>query len=166
VYYKISWDKVLLADIVIVPLTFLQNKQYTDFCDALVQHHPGDGGLDDRVIALKTRGRNNFGDKGGIILQRIFWHRIICDEFHELISQNVALKQEAAKSFFLDNLHGRIFLGLTGTPQFKDAESGMWVGKLMSVVQVMAEYLNTELVPRIPCYREYLGNMARRNVSG
>jgi hypothetical protein len=28
----------------------------------------------------------------------------------------------------------------------------------------MATYLNTDLVPRIPCYREFLGSMVRRNV--
>jgi hypothetical protein len=124
---------VLLADIVIIPLTFLQNKQYLDYCDTL-EHH-GVGGLDERIDKMKKRGRNNFGfvlnvlifyrNEAGIILQRIFWHRIICDEFHELVSDNVATQQEDAKSFFLDNLHGRIFLGLTGTPHYDDAESGM-----------------------------------------
>jgi superfamily II DNA or RNA helicase len=63
--------------------------------------------------------------EAGIILQRVYWHRIICDEFHELISDSVATAQEDAKSFFLDNLHGRIFLGLTGTPHYDDAESGI-----------------------------------------
>jgi superfamily II DNA or RNA helicase len=64
-------------------------------------------------------------DEAGIVLQRIFWHRIICDEFHELISDNVATKQVDAKSFFLDNLHGRIFLGLTGTPHYKDVAASI-----------------------------------------
>jgi hypothetical protein len=50
---------VLLADIVIIPLTFLQNKQYLDYCDALEQH--GAGGLDERIEKMKKRGRNNFG---------------------------------------------------------------------------------------------------------
>jgi hypothetical protein len=44
------------------------------------------------------------------------------------MSKNIALKQEEAKSFFLDNLHGRIFLGLTGTPHLEDAKSGMGIG--------------------------------------
>jgi hypothetical protein len=37
----------------------------------------------------------------------------------------VATKQEDAKSFFLDNLHGRIFLGLTGTPHYDNADDGI-----------------------------------------
>jgi hypothetical protein len=52
---------VLLADIVIVPLNFLQNKNYREVCTNLVKHHPGDGGLDERIITMKKRGRNNFG---------------------------------------------------------------------------------------------------------
>jgi hypothetical protein len=50
---------VLLADIVIIPLSFLQNKQYLEYCESLVLH--GQGGLDERIVTLKKRGRNNFG---------------------------------------------------------------------------------------------------------
>lgn len=128
----------MLADIVIIPLVFLQCKGYLEYCDNVAQFQPGVGGLDDRIVELKGRGRNNFGyfdfiitfsDEAGIILQRTFWHRVICDEFHELVSNSVAKKQEAAKSFFLDNLHGRIFLGLTGTPHYNDSESGISSGR-------------------------------------
>jgi hypothetical protein len=35
---------------------------------------------------------------------------------------------------------------------------------IISIVQNMAMYLNTDLVPRVPCYREFLSSMVRRNV--
>jgi hypothetical protein len=56
-----TWNEVLLADIVIIPLTFLQNKAYLDYSSALGEYHPSGGGLDERIIQMKRRGRNNFG---------------------------------------------------------------------------------------------------------
>jgi hypothetical protein len=49
VYFKTSWDDVLLADIVIIPLTFLQNKQYLEYGNDIVQFQPGVGGLYERI---------------------------------------------------------------------------------------------------------------------
>ncbi|KAJ3374513.1 hypothetical protein GGF31_007291 [Allomyces arbusculus] len=159
----LSWTDVLLADVVVVSLSFLINGNYRKriakvaktrgrYCFPreayqcgwgqerklgfdewkrrdrwMKQLSPDDAQafndqLDAHMAHLHARTRARFGtDKDCVILDRIYWHRIVIDEIHEL--SNVLCAPESwmrskmpEAETLLFYLKARFRLGLTGTP--------------------------------------------------
>ncbi|KAJ3360346.1 hypothetical protein GGF31_003251, partial [Allomyces arbusculus] len=161
----LTWNDVLLADVVIVSLAFLQNNNYQKRVAKVVKSnnkycmpreayvlpcHDVDRNelkwygrfqrqqwlkaplasdmpyfnsqMDAHIACLQERTRARFGnDKDCVIFDRVYWHRIVIDEIHEL--SNVLSAREAwlhtstrVAETLLFSLKTRFRLGLTGTP--------------------------------------------------
>jgi SNF2 family DNA or RNA helicase len=89
---------------------------------------------------------------GSFLFEGVYWHRLICDEFHELAHSD-ATNNQAARKTFLNSLKARFYLGLTGTPQYKSVPD----------VVKMGEYLRVNLPYRIPACNSFLRDRVRRN---
>ncbi len=99
---------------------------------------------------MRTRGRASFGmEKGTTVLGCAWWHRIVCDEFHELGHSKT--QRSAANAF--QNLSATHYLGVTGTPKYDDIES----------IHRMAGYLDCELPAVDEAALEFLQQRVRRN---
>ncbi|KAJ3350077.1 hypothetical protein GGF32_005118, partial [Allomyces javanicus] len=157
----LTWNDVLLADVVIISLAFLQNQNYQKrvakvaktggrYClpREAYQYSRSDlewqdsfyrrqrwykaatpayqreynDTLDAHVAELHERTRARFGtDKDAVIFDRVYWHRIVIDEIHEL--SHVMSARDAwtrtntrVAETLLFTLKTRFRLGLTGTP--------------------------------------------------
>ena len=143
---KISWNDVLMADIVIVSIAFLLNANYKKF-KSTIPDIPSYG------ACLVRAGRKKFGEeKGQFILDCIYWHRIVCDEFHELHSSLGDKSAKAARAF-LNGVHARFYLGVTGTPMYDTLEE----------IEQMAAYLETTVPPTPEATVAFLKHCVRRN---
>ncbi|KNE64526.1 hypothetical protein AMAG_09543 [Allomyces macrogynus ATCC 38327] len=157
----LSWNDVLLADVVVVSLTFLQNANYQRrvakigktggrYAFPPAAYRFGQGNdmwpdfwlrwrqwshtppiaeatvynqlMDAHIGRLHERTRAQFGNvKDCVILERVFWHRIVIDEVHELSHVLCAhSNQQQPKTRMAETLlfclKARFRLGLTGTP--------------------------------------------------
>ncbi|KAJ3362879.1 hypothetical protein GGF31_001304, partial [Allomyces arbusculus] len=157
----LTWNDVLLADVVIISLAFLQNqnyqkrvakvaktggryclpreayqhsRSYLEWQDSFYRRqrwykaatpayqHEYNNTLDAHVAGLHERTRARFGnDKDAVIFDRVYWHRIVIDEIHELshvLSARDAWSRTNTRvaETLLFTLKTRFRLGLTGTP--------------------------------------------------
>ncbi|ORZ38397.1 P-loop containing nucleoside triphosphate hydrolase protein [Catenaria anguillulae PL171] len=104
---KVSWNQLLLADLVIVSTAFLRNANYQKMVAALVglpkyqyplaqrraaltatsadrDQRAFAFALGDFVESLRNKGRQVFGNTTGqCVMERVYWHRVIVDEAHE-----------------------------------------------------------------------------------
>ncbi|KAJ3371529.1 hypothetical protein GGF31_003138 [Allomyces arbusculus] len=177
-YREVSWDDVLLADVVIVSLSFLQNKNYQDrvtkvaktsgrYClplDVYKMHADQDmwpdryrrwkqwsqetlsgaaravnDRIDSYIAELRERGRARFGpEKNKVILERVYWHRLVIDECHELShvmgarSHHVNYNLRVAETL-LFSLKTRFRLGLTGTPPINHVANVVALAEVVGV---------------------------------
>ena len=146
-YRKLSMDDFLTADIIIASLSFLQNLSYKNHVESLRKK------FDERELVYQSLslGRREYGPVHQVaLISRIFWHRIICDEFHELGQTG---KMKKASEFFLKGLRGRFYVGVTGTPQYNSAEQ----------IAAMARYLDAELPETPSVCAQFLKRFVRRN---
>ncbi|KAJ3358702.1 hypothetical protein GGF32_010042 [Allomyces javanicus] len=177
-YREISWDDVLLADVVIVSLSFLQNKNYEDrvtkvaktsgrYClprHVYEMHSDQDmwpdrhrrwkqwsqetlsgaaravnDRIDLHIAELRERGRARFGpEKNKVILERVYWHRLVIDECHELShvmgarTYHVNYNLRVAETL-LFALKTRFRLGLTGTPPINHVANVVALAEVVGV---------------------------------
>lgn len=139
-------QQFLTADVIIVSLNFLQNVTYKAHTDEMRQK------TNERVLMqeLKDSTATHASTFSKALLSRIFWHRIVCDEFHELGNSN---KTKKASAFFLKDLRARFYVGVTGTPQYSTVQQ----------IVSMAQYLDTELPDEPEICAEFLHRFVRRN---
>ncbi|KAJ3364612.1 hypothetical protein GGF31_008950, partial [Allomyces arbusculus] len=192
----LSWNDVLLADVVIVSLTFLQNANYQrrvakvgktggryafpheayrfsqgsdmwpDFwlrwrqwshtppiAEATVYNQL----MDAHIGRLHERTRAQFGnDKDCVIIERVFWHRVVIDEVHELshafcAHSNQPRPKTRMAETLLFCLKARFRLGLTGTPPLMKPAcvvalaEAVGVRNLPSTVADAQAFLNTHV---------------------
>ena len=138
---------LLTADIIIASLSFLQNLSYKAHVDKLRSQ------FDERELIdqMHRVGRQEFGPAREMaLISRIFWHRIVCDEFHELGQTG---KMKKASEFFLKGLRARFYVGVTGTPQYNSPEQ----------IAAMARYLDADLPTTPSVCIQFLKRFVRRN---
>ncbi|KAJ3365967.1 stress-responsive transcription factor hsf1 [Allomyces javanicus] len=198
-YRKVPWNDVLLADVVIVSLSFFQNSNYQVRIAKLVKtrrgryclpraayedppegpqllgfptrwkhwrHAPNpddyehvNAQIDLHMADLHARGRAAFGtDTNCTILERVFWHRLVIDEVHELSHVQIAVGSPPTTTrvaeTLLFTLHARFRLGLTGTPPVTHAKS----------IAALAEAVGVRDVPtRAMDMQAWLTSHVRRN---
>ncbi|KNE59193.1 hypothetical protein AMAG_03517 [Allomyces macrogynus ATCC 38327] len=198
-YRGVSWNDVLLADVVIVSVAFLQNSNYQSRIAKLVKtrrgryclpraayEDPPEGAMllgfpkrwrhwrhapnpddyehvnaqiDLYMADLHARGRAAFGTGTNCaILERVYWHRIVIDEIHELSHVQCAAGSPPTSTrvaeTLLFTLQARFRLGLTGTPPVTHVNS----------VAALAEAVGVRDVPtRAMDVQAWLTSHARRN---
>ncbi|KAI9224294.1 hypothetical protein BC828DRAFT_126796 [Blastocladiella britannica] len=163
---KLSWNQILLADIVILSTAFLRNANYQKHvCEVVGQTKyqyplPYEGSktyptenvdevksfsyaLSDFTENMVRRGRAEWGtDVGKVILERIFWHRVIVDEAHEFIADTTnageaqtkeQIRQAAQPRHFIEAMRTRFILGLTGSPPVETPERVIELASLLHV---------------------------------
>lgn len=101
-YHGISWNDIMLADLVVVSLQFLTNANYKK--------------ASAKVGTPYFEIENNLKVKGTIKLELIQFHRMIFDEIHEMENQSKYCKVIAR------SLQADYHWGITGTPKFSMAK--------------------------------------------
>lgn len=116
---KVSWNVLIGAVIVIVPITFFMNTNYYK----LLKNHVAEIGRN-KSVAWETYFANTmrsiiekdiasfFKAKGKVNLECFYYHRIVFDEFHELGETHKVTQA------IVSGLKIRYTWGLTGTPHF------------------------------------------------
>ncbi|ORZ37087.1 hypothetical protein BCR44DRAFT_1484339 [Catenaria anguillulae PL171] len=109
-YRDLSWNDVLTSDAVLVSTAFLQNANYRTRVAELVGEDKYSAqdvrgastvssfsqSMAEHVQDLLHMGRKRFGKrKGSVILERVFWHRIVVDELHEFVAPEELTRSEA-----------------------------------------------------------------------
>jgi SNF2 family DNA or RNA helicase len=109
---RLTYEDVMTADLIIVSLNFLQNKSYLNKMKPWFSKNSYS--VEQHMQEIKLNGPSTLAErKGCVVFQMIYWYRIVCDEFHEL---GATVKQQKAAKFFLEELQGAHYLGVTGTP--------------------------------------------------
>ena len=101
---KVSWIDVMKADIVVVSHQFLINSNYQKVKK------------DFHSIADETK--NFLTTKGRVIIEKVHFHRIFYDEFHEILAAPKQQFKDHLCQFSADNIWG-----LTGTPGERSIKS-------------------------------------------
>ncbi|KAJ3230606.1 DNA helicase rad5 [Chytriomyces hyalinus] len=150
-YTKTSLQDILTCDFVIVSYQFLVNKCYlgakesSRYLSNFGKKFDLENSADDRQKFVASRKKGDFS------LTWCHFHRIVCDEFHEVLD-----KQESVTDQVLQ-LSADCLWGLTGTPTFNS----------MKVICRYADFLNldateTWLAPQLDMFR-FIQNRVRRN---
>lgn len=64
------------------------------------------------IASLQKQGRHTFGKVlGEVIFERVYWHRLVCDEIHEFGESS---KTNRSVKFFQNELYASFYIGLTG----------------------------------------------------
>ncbi|KAI9223507.1 hypothetical protein BC828DRAFT_375762 [Blastocladiella britannica] len=208
-YRALTWNQVLLADAVIVSTAFLNNTNYRarvaelagsskfenplprddDDQDEIVVSDMQQA-LDDYIGDLLHRGRKWFGTrKGGVVLDRIFFHRVVVDELHEFVPTEMdglnqseryhrrrrmhwgenrqeevklapAVRKLAAETrAFLFAIRTRFLLGLTGSPVL---DSPAAAERLLRLLQVRGLPANDNSQAAFMAVQSFLNKYTRR----
>ncbi|KAJ3266216.1 DNA helicase rad5 [Chytriomyces hyalinus] len=150
-YTKTSFKDILTCDFVIVSYQFLVNKAYRGAKESgrFLSNYGKNLDLEnsgaDREKFVTSR------KKGDFALTWCHFHRIVCDEFHEVLD-----KQESVTDQVLQ-LSADFLWGLTGTPTFDS----------MKVICRYADFLNLDatnkwIAPQLEMFR-FIQNRVRRN---
>ncbi|TPX56319.1 hypothetical protein CcCBS67573_g09366 [Chytriomyces confervae] len=150
-YTKTSMQDILTCDFLIVSYQFLVNKFYRGAKESgrYLSNYGRNFDLDNSAA-----GRQKFvtsRKKGDFSLTWCHFHRIVCDEFHEVLEKQNAIKDQVLQ------LSADFLWGLTGTPTFDS----------MHVICKYADFLNldaskTWLAPQLEMFR-FIQNRVRRN---
>ncbi|KAJ3130712.1 DNA helicase rad5 [Physocladia obscura] len=151
-YEETSMKQILEADIIIVSYNFLMNDSYigkraTGTGRSLKKHAPTVN-FSDSIEARKFVESCNGGNWA---FTWINFHRIVCDEFHEITDKNTGISGQ------LLTLSANSMWGLTGTPKLDNTH----------VIKKFAEFLNIKMSSRY--YNEqfdaiqFILNRIRRN---
>jgi superfamily II DNA or RNA helicase len=117
---KVTWRDAMLADIIIVPVTFFANVNYQKVLDGY--NKPlGPQRLEywenyfaGTMKPLIRAGYQSFwNNRGNVNLECLYYHRIVFDEFHELGQKPGFIKA------IVSSLKGSSHWGMTGTPHLE-----------------------------------------------
>ncbi|TPX71316.1 hypothetical protein CcCBS67573_g06228 [Chytriomyces confervae] len=149
-YMKTSLEDILKSDYLIVSYQFLVNPSYKGCKDH--GRHVGNFGaslnLDTSVEDCKKFVK---GRKGDFSFTWVHFHRVVCDEFHEVLSKTAAIKTQ------IRSMQAESLWGLTGTPCFDSTET---VCKFADFLNIDAT--NTWITPEEEAFR-FIQNRVRRN---
>ncbi|KAJ3398237.1 DNA helicase rad5, partial [Chytriomyces hyalinus] len=149
-YMKTSLEDILKCDYLIVSYQFLVNPSYKGCKDH--GRHVGNFGaslnLDTSVEDCKKFVK---GRKGDFSFTWVHFHRVVCDEFHEVLSKTAAIKTQ------IRSMQAESLWGLTGTPCFDSTET---VCKFADFLNIDAT--NTWITPEEESFR-FIQNRVRRN---
>ncbi|KAI8828828.1 SNF2 family N-terminal domain-containing protein [Chytriomyces cf. hyalinus JEL632] len=150
-YIKTFLEDILTADFVIVSYQFLINENYRGarYEGRKLTDHPTQLDLQNSVADRETFVTTRVG---GFAFTWCHFHRIICDEFHEILESKKHEIREQVKLLSSDFLWG-----LTGTPTF-DSMDTVW--KYADLLHLNAQ--STWVVPRVEAFR-FIQNRVRRN---
>ncbi|KAJ3226363.1 DNA helicase rad5 [Chytriomyces hyalinus] len=150
-YTKTSLEDILTCDYVIVSYQFLVNRAYKGYQDYVVGNEKNFGGhlnvnasFEDCKSFVRSR-------KGNFSFDWVNFHRVVCDEFHEVLSKTAAVRNQ------IQNMQGDSLWGLTGTPCFDSTET---VCKFADFLNINAT--NTWITPEEEAFR-FIQNRVRRN---
>ncbi|KAI8840793.1 SNF2 family N-terminal domain-containing protein [Chytriomyces cf. hyalinus JEL632] len=150
-YMKTSLEDILTCDYVIVSYQFLINRAYKGFQDygvCNVDHFGGHLKLDASVEDCKKFVRSR---KGNFSFAWVNFHRVVCDEFHEVLSKTAAIRNQ------IEYMQADSLWGLTGTPCFDSTET---VCKFADFLDIDAT--ETWVTPDEEAFR-FIQNRVRRN---
>ncbi|KAJ3405362.1 DNA helicase rad5 [Chytriomyces hyalinus] len=150
-YSKTSLQDVLTCDFLIVSYQFLVNKAYRGAKESGRSLSNYGKNLD---FANSAADRQKFvasRKKGDFALTWCHFHRIVCDEFHEVLYKEESVTDQVRQ------LSADCLWGLTGTPTFNS----------LKVICRYADFLNLDatekwLVPQLDMFR-FIQNRVRRN---
>lgn len=135
----VSWNDIMDADIVIVPITFLMNQNYHNLLAAHYnipmghrKHTRWENYFADTmrpIIQMKTA--SYFEAKGKVNLECFYYHRIVFDEFHELNATH------STTQAIVSGLKSNYAWGLTGTPCFSSNQGLNGASKFLQVTKSM-----------------------------
>ncbi|KAI8835254.1 SNF2 family N-terminal domain-containing protein [Chytriomyces cf. hyalinus JEL632] len=150
-YTKTSLKDILTCDFVIVSYQFLVNKAYRGAKESGRYLSNYGKNLDLENSAADRQKFVTIRKKGDFSLTWCHFHRIVCDEFHEVLD-----KQESVTDQVLQ-LSADCLWGLTGTPTFDS----------MRVICRYADFLNLDATknwhaPQLEMFR-FIQNRVRRN---
>ena len=150
-HQKFTWNDILFADIVIVSIAFLQNPNYK--ADI--------GRKEDLISGLPFMNRQEYGDWRTVALDKIMWHRLVYDEFHEyLVLNDKRHTHRKAHADLRENIHAKSYVGVTGKC-FKMLNNGRDFSS-EELIMKLASYLKTELDSKL--ISQFVNKMVRRNV--
>ncbi|TPX74302.1 hypothetical protein CcCBS67573_g04428 [Chytriomyces confervae] len=150
-YMKTSLEDILTCDFLIVSYQFLVNrvyKGYQDYGVGNVEHFGGHMNPDASVEDCKKFAQSR---KGNFSFAWVNFHRIVCDEFHEILSKTTAVKNQ------IECMQADSVWGLTGTPCFDNTDT---VCKFAHFLDIDAT--NTWAAPEEEAFR-FIQNRVRRN---
>ncbi|TPX68448.1 hypothetical protein CcCBS67573_g07184 [Chytriomyces confervae] len=150
-YMKTSLEDILTCDYVIVSYQFLVNRAYKGYQDygvGNVAHFGGHLKLDASEEDCKKFVRNR---KGNYSFAWVNFHRVVCDEFHEVLSKTAAIRNQ------IECMEADSLWGLTGTPCFDSTET---VCKFADFLDIDAT--ETWVTPEEESFR-FIQNRVRRN---
>ncbi|KAI8831767.1 SNF2 family N-terminal domain-containing protein [Chytriomyces cf. hyalinus JEL632] len=150
-YMKTSLEDILKCDFLIVSYQFLVNrvyKGYQDYGVGNVEHFGGHLKLDASVDDCNAFVQ---GRKGNFSFAWVNFHRIVCDEFHEILSKTSAVKNQ------IECMQADSLWGLTGTPCFDSTDT---VRKFADFLDIDAT--NAWVTPEEEAFR-FIQNRVRRN---
>ena len=133
---KVSWKEIAEADIVVVSNQFLINSNYTSIRTEF------DSARSELADFAEIKGRAR--------LNRVHFHRIILDEFHEISDMKNAVK------LAIESLRGDYYWGLTGTPKSDHFQDLAYLNPSDRLTKVCAK--------NIPARYEFIRKHIKRNV--
>ncbi|KAI8833805.1 SNF2 family N-terminal domain-containing protein [Chytriomyces cf. hyalinus JEL632] len=150
-YTKTSFQDILTCDFVIVSYQFLVNKFYLGAKESgrclsnFGKKFDLENSADDRQKFVASRTKGNFS------FTWCHFHRIVCDELHEILEKQYAIRDQ------VQQLSANCLWGLTGTPTFDSRRK----------ICRYADFLNldateTWLAPQLDMFR-FIQNRVRRN---
>ncbi|KAJ3225709.1 hypothetical protein HDU81_007690 [Chytriomyces hyalinus] len=149
-YMNLSLEDILTCDYLIVSYQFLVNPAYKGCKDhgSHVGNFGGNLKLDTSAEECKTFVQSR---KGNFSFTWVYFHRVVCDEFHEVLSKTAGIKSQ------IRSMQGDSLWGLTGTPCFDSTET----------VCKFANFLNIDatdnwVTPEEESFR-FIQNRVRRN---
>ncbi|TPX58464.1 hypothetical protein CcCBS67573_g09162 [Chytriomyces confervae] len=150
-YTKTTLQDILTCDFVILSYQFLVNKAYRGAKESGRYLSNYGKNLDLENSAADRQKFVTSRKKGDFSFTWCHFHRIVCDEFHEVLD-----KQEAVTDQVLQ-LSADFLWGLTGTPTFDS----------MKVIRRYADFLNLDatkgwVTPKLEMFR-FIQNRVRRN---
>ncbi|TPX45157.1 hypothetical protein CcCBS67573_g10380 [Chytriomyces confervae] len=150
-YIKTSLLDILTCDFVIVSYSFLVNNVYRGASKSGRNLYKMNQKLDLKNSAADRQKFVTSSKKGAFAFTWCHFHRIVCDELHEVLEQQKAIKDQVLQ------LSGDCLWGLTGTPTFTS----------MNVICRYADFLNLKatqkwVTPKLEVFR-FIQNRVRRN---
>jgi SNF2 family DNA or RNA helicase len=143
-YDKLTWNHVLLGDIIIMSYSFLTNVNYRKRIDSMIDSDPSI-----YMQRLILQGRASFGKQKWYVtisglhnlylnyncryIHGIHWHRVVFDELHELESKSVKCQD------LVSSIHGSWYWGLTGTPKRSSWSEVVEMAKWLSCFDLKRE---------------------------
>ncbi|KAJ3264388.1 hypothetical protein HDU77_008692 [Chytriomyces hyalinus] len=150
-YIKTSLQDILTCDFVIVSYSFLVNNVYRGASKSGRNLYKINKKLDLKNSAANRQKFVTSSKKGAFAFTWCHFYRIVCDELHEVLEKQKAIKDQVLQ------LSGDCLWGLTGTPTFTS----------INVICRYADFLNLKatqkwVTPKLELFR-FIQNRVRRN---